>query len=188
MRGREIHLENLSDKERGYLFGLFEGDGYKVYDKKSRHYHVEFYLNSIKDKGIIKFMVNLLGNLGLKPNLYQDKRFNCMRVRVYSKFLFQEIKKNISFNNINKDFGLGFVSGLIDSEGWVSKKKHTIRIINTNKSILDSCKGFLDSLDISSSITQRKKSKKDKLDSYLMLVLVNFKRLNHLSIKAGKLQ
>ena len=47
-------LSNLSDLEKGYLFGLFEGDGYKYHDKKQRHYQVEFYLNSIKDIEIIK--------------------------------------------------------------------------------------------------------------------------------------
>ena len=70
MRGGEMEIKKLSKKEWGYLFGLFEGDGYKLYDKKSRHYHVEFYLNSKNDKDIINFLVILLKKIELNPHLY----------------------------------------------------------------------------------------------------------------------
>ena len=49
MRGgkiKPVSFENISNKEVGYMVGLLAGDGYLIYDKKSRHYHVEFYLNS----------------------------------------------------------------------------------------------------------------------------------------------
>jgi DNA gyrase subunit A len=175
----------ISAKEEGYLFGLFEGDGYKIYDKNSRHYHVEFYLNSKKDIKIIKFLVSILKKISLNPNIYQDKRYDCKRVRVYSKSLFELISKNINLNDKTQDFKIGFVSGLIDSEGYVSKKKHYIMIINTNKEILDKCYNFLSSIGIESSLNKRKPSEKDMRNSYRFYISVNFKRLNHLSIKAG---
>ena len=178
-----MRIENLSEIEKGYLFGLFEGDGYKIHDKKSRHYHVEFYLNSIRDQRIIRYLVKLLKKIGLNPNEYKDKRYNCKRVRVYSKELFNLIKKDVSLKN--KDFNLGFVSGLIDAEGYVHKKKSYIMVINTNLKILKKCKSFLEVIGVSSSINQRKPSEKDKLPSYRMYISVNFKRLKHLSIKAG---
>ncbi len=185
MRGREINWENLSEKEKGYLFGLFEGDGYKYHDKKSRHYHIEFYLNSVKDKLIIEFIDRLLRKIGLNPYLYKDKRYNCMKIRVYSKNLFKRIKKNISIETRNQDFNLGYISGLIDSEGYVNNKKFYILVINTNRDILKKSKNFLESINISSIISKRKTSSKDKLDSYRMYISVKFKKLNHLSIKAG---
>jgi hypothetical protein len=46
---QRIQPENLSEKEKGYLVGLYLGDGYAVYSKKSRHYDAEFCLNSVKD-------------------------------------------------------------------------------------------------------------------------------------------
>jgi len=58
-----MDLGKINEKEKGYLFGLFFGDGYKYYHKKSRHYQVEFYLNSIKDKQIIDYLVFLLKKL-----------------------------------------------------------------------------------------------------------------------------
>ena len=45
-----MNIINLSEKENGYLFGLFEGDGYKFHDKKGRRYMIDFYLNSVRDK------------------------------------------------------------------------------------------------------------------------------------------
>ena len=188
MRGRELKLEKLKEKEKGYLFGLFEGDGYKIHDKKSRHYHVEFYLNSLKDIDIINYIVKLLMKINLKPNLYQDKRFNCKRIRVYSKKLFQIIEKNISLINKSKEFNLGFVSGLIDSEGYYNKEKSYIMVINTNLKILHECKNFLKKIRVESSISKRKPSKKDKLDSHRMYISVNFKKTPNLSIKTKRLQ
>ncbi|MBU3926124.1 LAGLIDADG family homing endonuclease [Patescibacteria group bacterium] len=187
MRGRELKWENLSVKERGYLFGLFEGDGYKIYDKKSRHYQIEFYLNSVKDKKIIKYVVYLLSKIGLKPNLYQDKRYNCKRIRVYSKQLFEILKRNINLQNKTKDFNLGFVSGLIDSEGHVRKDKSYIMIITTNKRVLEDCERYLNKVKIDSNISKRILSIKDKCFSYRMYVSVKFKNLLHLSIKTKRL-
>lgn len=188
MRGREILFDNLSEKEKGYLFGLFEGDGYKIYNKKSRHYQVEFYFNSEKDVEIIEKVVVLLKKIRTAPSLYKDKRFKCMRIRVYSKNLFEVMGKNISFRNKTNDFKLGFVSGIIDSEGYVNVSKFMIMVVSTNRSVLELCKNFLFSVGVSCSISLRKISVKNKLKSYKMYISVSFKRLNHLSIKAGKLK
>ncbi len=182
-----MEFNNLSEEEKGYLFGMFEGDGYKIHDKKSRHYQIEFYLNSEKDKEIIKFIVEILKKIKLKPNLYQDKRCNCKRIRVYCKELFGFLEKKISLSDKTKEFNLGFVSGLIDSEGHVDKKKSYILIINTNKDILDKCEKFLREIEIGVSISKRKKSAKDKLESYRMYISVKFKNHSNLSIKTKRL-
>lgn len=183
-----MDFDKLSEKEKGYLFGIFEGDGYKIYHKKSRHYHVEFYLNSVNDIKIIDFLVNLLRKIDLNPNIYQDKRCNCKRIRVYSKELFENICKGTSLNDKTKNFSLGFVSGLIDSEGHVNKNKSMIMIVNTDKSLLEKCKDFLENIGISSKISERKLYNKDKKISYRMYLSVKFKSTPHLSIKTQLLQ
>ena len=176
-------LKNLTEKEKGYLFGMFVGDGYKYYHKKSRHYYIEFYLNSIKDKKIINFIVKLLRKINLKPNLYQDKRYNCKRIRVYSKELFNLLHKDIKLKNETKELKIGFVSGIIDSEGYYNEKKSDITVVNTNKKVLDKCKEILEELKVNASINKRILSKKDKLPSYRMCISVKFKNRSHLSIK-----
>lgn len=181
-------MNGITEREKGYLFGLFEGDGYKIYHAKSRHYHVEFYLNSSSDQKIISYLVMLLKKLNLNPNIYQDKRYNCKRIRVYSKKLFGILNKNIKLKDKSKEFNMGFVSGLIDSEGYVHNKKSYIMVVNTNKRILEECKNFLKTININSSISKRKPSEKEKLDSYRMYISISFKRLNHLSVKVEKLK
>ena len=106
---------------------------------------------------------------------------------LYSRF-FKAVEKAFSRFDKTKEFNLGFVSGLIDSEGHVNKKKSYILIVNTNKDILDKCKKFLGKIGIESSISKRLQSRKDKLDSYRMYVSVKFKRLKNLSIKTKRLQ
>ena len=180
-----VRMEKLTQKEQGYLFGLFEGDGYKYHEIKNRRYRIDFFLNSIRDIKIIDFLSYLLKKLNLNVQIYQDKRFNCKRITVYSKGFFDKIEKNIELRNKSKEFNIGFVSGLIDSEGYVNHKKSMIMIINTNHKMLERCQKFLSSIEIKSSISKRKKSEKEILDSYRMYISVNFKRLKHLSLKAG---
>ena len=51
--------QNISKKEWGYLVGLYYGDGYINYHKKSRHYTIEFFLNS-KNFKIICYKIKKL--------------------------------------------------------------------------------------------------------------------------------
>jgi len=183
-----MKIKNLDEKELGYMFGLFEGDGYKYHDKKCRRYQVEFYLNSIKDKGIVNYLINLLEKIELNPNKYLDKRYNCIRVRVYSKELFEILKKNVALENRNKKFKLGFISGMIDSEGHVNKEKLYIMIVSTDKKTLEKCSEILSNMGLSSNVSKRTLSKKDKKFSYRIYVPVSFKNKAHLSIKTKRLQ
>ena len=106
----------------------------------------------------------------------------------YSKFLFEIIKRNISLTNKTKEFKIGYISGIIDSEGYVNPKKYMLMVISTNLKMLEDCQNLLKSLKITSTISERKMSIKGKLKSYRMYISVSFKRLNHLSVKAGNLK
>lgn len=52
----------ISQKKLGYLVGFFIGDGYSNYNKKNRHYNVEFYFNSLRDKemGSVTYKVDFM--------------------------------------------------------------------------------------------------------------------------------
>jgi len=179
-----MNIKNISDLEKGYLLGLLAGDGYLFYDKKSRHYHIEFYLNSIKDSSIKKLICEIIEKLELTVQLYQDKRFNCVRIRTYSKELYELIKKN-NFRETNS-FKIGFISGFIDSDGYYNKKKSTLVIINTNLNKLKKAESYLNSLSISCSLKEKFKSKTYRQQPYNLFISVKFKSLNHLSQKVIK--
>lgn len=172
----------------GYLFGLFEGDGYKYHDLRFRHRYVEFYLNSERDLKIINSLIDNLKSQKLNPLVYQDKRFNCTRIRINSKEMFFILDKNIKIDDKSKEFKLGYVSGMIDSEGYVDKNKSSISIVNINKSALEQIKSFLYSIDVNSKLSLRKPSKRDKTPSYRIYISVKFKRHPHLSIKVQEAQ
>lgn len=178
-------IQNLSEKELGYLKGLFVGDGYKYHDKKYRKYYIEFYLNSINDKDIVKFLTFVLKKAGLNVHLYKDKRFNCVRLRIVNKEFFKLFNKNIDKICMNKNEKLGFISGIIDSEGYVNREKRIIEVVSTNFELIKFLSRELSSFGISSSIRKRVRSIKDKSSSYRMYISASFKKLKHLSIKAG---
>lgn len=182
MTFNRISLSKLTGMEIGYLIGLFVGDGYSYYDKKHRHYTVEFHLHSERNKTIQKFLIKILKKLGLRVFIMKDKRYNCNRVRVYSKMLFESLNLGL----LDKDdinMGLGFVSGLIDSEGYVNHKKSFVNIVNTNKEMLNLAKNILKKLNIESKIHERGKSKKDKKKSYILYIPYKIKDIDTNSIK-----
>ena len=178
-----LKISNINDKEKGYILGLLAGDGYLFHDKKSRHYHIEFYLNSIKDKAIRDLIEEIIKKLELTPQKYFDKRFNCVRIRTYSKELYEYITKR-SYNE-NFDFKIGFVSGFIDSDGYYNKKKSTLVIINTNLEKIKLANLYLKDLGINSSINKKFMSKKYKNQPYNLYISVKFKSLKHLSQKVS---
>jgi intein/homing endonuclease len=187
MRGGEyiLNLDKVNEKEKGYLLGLFKGDGYSFHNKKDRHYSVEFYLNSKRNLEIIKQVCLLIKKLNLNPLLMKDKRFECMRIRTNSKNFFNFINQDFNNNFDNTDFSIGFVSGFLDAEGYVNDEKKIMNIVNTNYDLIQTSSKILNRLGIKNKISLRKKSKKDKLPTYLITISVKFKSLNHLSIKAG---
>ena len=182
-----MNIEKLSKREMGYLKGLFIGDGYKYHDKKNRKYYVEFYLNSINDKEIIRFLILILKKAGLNIHYYKDKRFNCIRLRIVNKEFFELFDKNVKNLRLNKEGIIGFISGIIDAEGYVNKEKNFIEVVNTNLELIKFLNKELKFLGINSSIGKKFKSKKDKLPSYNLYISVNFKSIEHISIKAGML-
>lgn len=178
-------LEKISIKERGYLFGLYEGDGYIYHNLKDRHYTVEFFLNSERDKDIIKFVHFLLKKLHLNPFLIKDKRFKCMKVKVNSKDLYNFLDQDYHLFLNDKKFTLGFISGFFDAEGSVIKS--SFRLTNTDLEIMNIISNILTSKGIENRLSLRKKSIKDTKPIYSMYISVKFKNLNHISIKAERL-
>jgi len=180
-----MNLEKISVKERGYLFGLYEGDGYIYHNLRDRHYTVEFFLNSKRDKDIINFVHLLLRKLELNPFLIKDKRFNCIKVKVNSKELHNFLNQDYNLFLNDKGFDIGFLSGFIDAEG--SANKSSLCLTNTNLEIMKIASNILKLKGIDNKLSLRKKSIKDTKPIYSMYISVKFKSLDHISLKAERL-
>ncbi len=179
-----IDFDALDDTEKGYLIGLFIGDGYAHYDNKQRHYMIEFYLHSERNIEIQEYLVNILGKIGLRCFVSKDKRFKCNRIKVHSMQLYDILFSE--YHDNTNDYMIGYVSGLIDSEGYVNLPKSTIVITNTDLKILNRCKDYLEILGLKTEIKERVMSRKDKKKSYKLHVPVAFISINMNSLKLNR--
>ena len=130
-------MKELTKKELGYLIGVYIGDGYLYYHKKSRHYKVEFFLNSVKDLDIKEYLESLLSKFDVNIFIMKDKRSNVLKVYTNSKHLFNFINdemKLIDRRKRNKDYCIGLISGFIDAEGYL--RRGTISVCQKEKWIL----------------------------------------------------
>lgn len=189
MRGSaEINLENLSQKETGYLAGFFIGDGYANYSKKDRHYHVEFHFNSIRDAPAVHYVSNLLKTVGLKCFLYKDKRYNAIRVRVNSRNLMYFIQKEIDglMNaKLNKEYALGLISGFIDAEGYVGNGE--ILLTQKDKETLKLFKKICESLSVPTKKFWFSDNYKSKTGVWRLRLSTKFKNIPHNSLKVKEI-
>lgn len=125
----------MPKKEWAYLIGFFFGDGSFCIDKKSRHYKVSFSLNPQKDDEIREVISGILLKLGTNP--FEVFNNGSLDIRVNSKALVELIDSElngISGKLANEEYLLGFVSGLIDSDGWIGKGE--ILVANTDSGML----------------------------------------------------
>lgn len=134
-RQSRIDLSALTELERGYIIGAFIGDGSRISESKSGHYGVKFALDSKSDKEIANFLQELFVKADKRVTLYTEETW--FALKVYSlkllEFLlgfvkYEEIegkKRKIlrEFENWPLDFKLGFISGLIDTDGFVHHNK-----------------------------------------------------------------
>ncbi|MEM5773114.1 MAG: LAGLIDADG family homing endonuclease [Candidatus Aenigmatarchaeota archaeon] len=156
------------------------------YDRKTRHFNVEFYLHSERDLDVQNYLIFLLKKLGLNPILFKDKRFKCNRIRVNSKkfynFLLKRCKKEIH----NKEYEIGFISGLIDSEGDV--RNSSIRIKNTNKQLMNKVRKFLSNIGLYANISCFKWRKKRWSNIYSISIPIKFINIDNNSIKIKRIK
>jgi len=138
-RQSRINLNALTEPERGYIVGAFVGDGSKISETTSGHYGVKFSLDSKSDEEIAHYLRNLFVKTGKRVTLYTEK--TCFVLKIYSQKLLEfllsfvnytevEGKKRkllTGFENWALDFQLGFISGLIDTDGYVHHGRQGIQ-------------------------------------------------------------
>jgi intein/homing endonuclease len=143
-----IKINALNNGEKGYLIGLFFGDGYLHHDK-GRHYRIYFYFNPKKDCDIVNYTILLLKKIQLSP--YIMFHHGCIIIRINSKLFYNFLKFfQLQIYEANEIFIFGFISGLIDSDGYV--RKGDIVISNKSKTILKKVQFFCKKINIYSKL------------------------------------
>lgn len=144
-----MDMKVLSKKEKGYLVGMFVGDGNLIVKRKRGRYLTKFALDAERDQDIADYMLSLFKKAGKRITRYVER--NSLTFKVYSKDFVEFLLKHVMYikqrdsrrklkilTNPEKwttAFKFGFVSGLIDSDGHVyynrRKTKHFGVLIKT---------------------------------------------------------
>jgi len=182
---KKIQINALTDKEKAYLLGMIEGDGYLYYDKWG-HYKTNIYLNSKKDLDIVDYILSLLNKM--KSNPYIMNKQGCFIIRVNSKQLYTYLKNEL--NNIsqqkNNDFILGFISGFIDSDGHVSYGD--IVISNKNKKLIKIAENLCKKINIKTNLRNQNNLFERKVyNIWRLRISTSFKYEKHISKKINRI-
>ena len=179
---KEIVIKALNSKERGYLVGLFVGDGAFCIDKKSRHSKVSFSLNPKRDQDIQKLLIDLLKKIGLNPfvvfnNGSSDTRVNSIKLVEFIQKELNEVDQNFE----NQQYFVGFLSGLIDSDGYV--RRGNIVVSMKDPSILRKVRCVAEKLFISTRLWNGVQVYPPGSEIWYLRISTKFKNTSHLSQK-----
>ena len=177
-REKQIKIPS-SDFIKGELVGSFAGDGNYYYDKTGRcsKHRIRYSLSYQKDREYANHLVSILKSMGLNVHNYikmYKGNPSELELRVHSinfiKFIKEyivwegrksysvQLKENIK---CNKNFLLGFVRGVMDTDGYV--ESHGIACEVTSKNLISNLKDILSSIKINPKITIRKRKGKKNL-------------------------
>lgn len=168
------------------MVGLFIGDGYSLYES-NRHYRVEFCLNGEADIEIIKYLKELLDRLTINYCKVLDKRSKGIRIVISSskimyEYLRQKVKDFHNGSTFNRDFRLGLISGFIDAEGYVGRKKKQISVSQKDGDILNQINEYI-ALENIKTLPMKEFNNRPGLKIWRMYITVKFKTLPHISQK-----
>jgi len=134
--------DNAKTLDIGEFIGIFAGDGSFYLDKNYR-YDIRIHLDT-KYKNYVNHVNKLIKHLfRKKPWIYDYKPNNVTIVRIISKDVLNFIKTYLTWEtyktgtirlkdriNYNKEFYVGFLKGLIDTDGYIDKNTITFSTIS----------------------------------------------------------
>jgi len=143
----------LRQGQLGYLLGMFVGDGSLIRDKPRGEFLVKIALNRRRDLDIVQFVTLMFEKAGKKVNFLTER--GMIIIRVWSKIFYEFIEDYVKLerNHLShhhtkillrtqrwtREFALGFIGGLIDSDGHVVsnwKGGHYGAVVTTSSSSL----------------------------------------------------
>lgn len=158
---------NSIDYKIGYVISCFLGDGCMYSKPRKECKDSNFYKNrlAVKDIEIINRCEKYLNDLGFsfyKKKFLVSKKYNISNDALFSndKDNYLKLQTLISDNfgqNKTYDYFCGFLAGIIDTEGTVTK--NYVRIFNSDNAIINECISAFNLLKINFCFDKDKKSK-----------------------------
>lgn len=132
-----LDLKALKEKELGYLLGVYVGDGSLIRHKGRGEYLLKIAFDRFKDRDISEFVVSMFQKAG-KQVTRTNWRFVTF-LRIWSKSLYDFVRSHVLSRqlatsnrhvkilvhpeNWSHEFAIGFLGGLIDSDGHVMRSR-----------------------------------------------------------------
>lgn len=132
---KPVHINESDTEAVGEFIGIFAGDGNYFFEKGYK-YRITIYLYS-KDKPYVRYVSKLVtGVVGKKPWIYTVESEHVTIVRLYSKEVYKLLKRYLSWDGgktatvtlaasapHDKQFSIGFLRGLIDTDGTIGHNR-----------------------------------------------------------------
>lgn len=141
LKGRKCSIPkfNFSEQELGEFIGIFAGDGSFYLDKKLYKYTISIFTGH-KDRDYKEKQIIFLNKIfNKRPNCFVIPKKNVFIIRYYSRDIYNLLKEHLEWNgvktysvrlrnidNTSRDFKIGFLRGLLDTDGSFYKPKHRI--------------------------------------------------------------
>ena len=140
-----FNIRTLTEKEQGYLVGMFVGDGYinRWFDKNEnrQRFVVKFVLGKQRDQDIADYLQFIFNKAGKRTTRLSEK--TKLIIKVSSKSFVEYLAKYVrnlgqvrgqsrrkmlvDIENWSYHFKLGFISGMIDSDGYIFFNKRSMK-------------------------------------------------------------
>jgi hypothetical protein len=161
-KNKKIEFKFKSDNEIGEFLGIFAGDGSYSKDKKKYHHCIRIYTGYYEreyakkvynnfslwfNKKPMNYILKFKGRPTVVVNSYYSKEL----LILIQKYLKWEGKKTYSvelrdLNLKNKQFNIGFIRGLIDTDGSLDRKRNRLSFSTVSTVLVKQAERIIESL------------------------------------------
>lgn len=197
----KLNLDLLDDCEKGYIIGLFLGDGSFNRGQKEPRFFVRFTLDKKRDNDIALRLLQIFEKAEKRSSIFYwrsniiAKVCSKELVEYIQKFVtyrkcFKEKSKKIFFHDENWsiDFKYGIIAGIIDSDGHVHEHLET-EIKTVSKEIFDGLNALCNELKliVSTRLNHASNGSFSKLVRYVIYISSNEMKRHCKSIPSAKI-
>lgn len=169
LKGRKYSIPsyNIDFSEiEGEIVGIFTGDGSLYHHKESGHYELNVHFGK-KNRGYALYVKNLYEGYFNKKFRLETSNPGSLRLKTYSKLLYHYFENHLEYVpqikhctvklkkiNFPWEFKLGFLRGLLDTDGTIYENTKRIRIsyCSTSKILINQVSKILWEFEIQNSI------------------------------------
>jgi len=170
-----LDLQALKEKEQGYLLGIYVGDGSLIRHKVRREYLLKVAFDISNDSDIVECVTSIFHKAG--KSVTKTNWRSVTFLRIWSKPLYDFMRDHVLSRSIptsnrrlkilrhtekwSHEFAIGFLGGLIDSDGHVARSKsgghYGASITTSSNSLRDQLQGLCNSLGLTTTIRMDKR-------------------------------